>query len=98
MNKNEVMRVSEDPSRTPEPCIIQVSSWPPRPDIFPELMTPVEAAQYLRLDETGHSPKSAVRTLRYWRDHDQLKATKFARRVWFRKSELDEFIERKSER
>ena len=31
-------------------------------------MTPVEAAMYLRLDQTDHNPKSAIRTLTYWRD------------------------------
>ena len=72
--------------------------WPPRPDPFPELMTPVEAAQYLRLDETGgHTPRSAVRTLSYWRDRGELKATKFARRVWFRREELGRFLQVKTE-
>jgi hypothetical protein len=61
-------------------------------------MTPVEAAQYLRLDETdGHTPTSAVRTLNYWRDKRELKATKFARRVWYRKTELDRFLAVKTE-
>lgn len=72
--------------------------WPPRPDVFGELLTPIEAAQYLRLDETdNHTPQSAVRTLSYWRDKGQLKATKFARRVWYRKSELDRFLMVKTE-
>ena len=57
-------------------------SWPPRPASFGELLTPVEAAQYLRLDETGsHTPKSALRTLNYWRDRGELKATKYAPRL-----------------
>ncbi len=73
-------------------------AWPPRPDSFGELLTPVEAAQYLRMDETGsHTPESAFRTLNYWRDRGDLKATKFARRVWFRKVELDRFLARKTE-
>ena len=72
--------------------------WPRRPDVFGDLMTPVEAAQYLRLDETGaHTPVSAVRTLNYWRDKGELKATKFARRVWYRKTELDRFLAVKTE-
>ena len=72
--------------------------WPPRPEVFGDLLTPVEAAQYLRLDETGfHTPKSAIRTLNYWRDRGELKATKFARRVWYRKSELDRFLAVKTE-
>lgn len=72
--------------------------WPPRPALFDELLTPVEAAQYLRLDETGtHTPESAVRTLNFWRNKSELKATKFARRVWYRKAELDRFLEVKTE-
>ncbi len=74
------------------------ASWPARPTSFGELLTPVEAAQYLRLDETGvHTPESAVRTLNYWRDQSELKATKYARRVWYRRVELDHFLERKTE-
>ena len=82
----------ESSSKPPEGA-----DWPARPEIFPELLNPIEAAQYLRLDEVGHTPKSAIRTLTYWRDKGQLKATKFARRVWFRRSELDRFLEVKTE-
>ena len=71
--------------------------WPPKPLEFPGLMTPVEAAQFLRLDEIGHNPKSANRTLNYWRDKGELKATKYARRLWYRKEELQEFLKRKTE-
>lgn len=72
--------------------------WPPRPTVSLDLMTPVEACQYLRLDELGtHTPTSAIRTLNYWRDHGQLRATKFARRVWYRKAELDRFLTNKTE-
>lgn len=73
-------------------------NWPPRPASFGELLTPVEAAQYLRLDETGtHTPYTAIRTLNYWRDKGHLKATKYARRVWYRKDELDRFLAVKTE-
>lgn len=72
-------------------------SWPPRAESFGDLLTPIEAVQYLRLDETGHSPRSAVRTLNYWRDKGQLKATKFARRVWYLKEELEKFLKNKTE-
>lgn len=71
--------------------------WPQRPEIFPDLMTPVEAAMFLRLDQTGHSPESACRTLNYWRDRDELRATKFARHVWYLKKELEKFLENKTE-
>ncbi len=60
-------------------------------------MTPVEAAMFLRLDQTGHSPESACRTLNYWRDHDELRATKFAGHVWCLKKELENFLENKTE-
>ena len=71
--------------------------WPKRPEVFPDLMTPVEAAMFLRLDETGHNPGSARRTLDYWRDTGQLKATKYARRVWYLKDELQAFLLNKTE-
>jgi hypothetical protein len=74
------------------------ATWPTRPERFPDLMRPVEAAQYLRLDELGtHTPISAIRTLNYWRDRGQLKATKFARHVWYLKKELDRFLGVKTE-
>lgn len=79
-------------------CDYSLDKWPPRPDIFGDLLKPVEAAQYLRLDEIGsHSPKSAIRTLKYFRDKGELKATKFARHVWYRKAELDRFLVLKTE-
>jgi hypothetical protein len=71
--------------------------WPERPNIFPELMTPVEAAMFLRLDEIGHSPKSARRTLNYWRDCGDLRATKYSRHVWYLKNELQKFLGNKTE-
>ena len=65
---------------------------------FRELLTPIEAAQYLRLDETGiHTPEAAIRTLNYWRGKGELKATKYARRIWYRKTELDRFLAVKTE-
>ena len=73
------------------------SNWPKRPEVFPDLMTPTEAAMFLRLDQVGHTPKSAKRTLNYWRDHDELKATKYARRVWYLKNELKKFQQNKTE-
>jgi len=77
----------------------QRNGWPPRPAVFAELLTPVEAAQYLRLDETGsHTPESAIRTLSYWRDRGELRATKFARRVWYLKEELERFLQNKTEK
>jgi len=71
--------------------------WPERPDVFPELMTPTEAAMFLRLDQTRHNPRSAKRTLNYWRDKGELRATKYARRVWYLKEELENFLKNKTE-
>ena len=71
--------------------------WPQRPEEFPQLMTPLEAAMFLHLDETNHTPQMAVRTLNYWRDRGELRATKFARRVWYLKNELEKFLENKTE-
>lgn len=77
---------------------VQDGVWPPRPAEFPDLMSPVEAAQYLRLDQTGrHRPKDAIRALDYFRDHGWLRATRYARLVWYRKAELDRFLENKTE-
>jgi len=73
------------------------NDWPDRPSVFPELMTPHEAAMFLRLDQAGHTPVSACRTLNYWRDRGELKATKYARRVWFLKDELQVFLRNKTE-
>jgi len=89
LNKSEFSKLSHSKDN---------GSWPPRPEVFGDLLTPVEAAQYLRLDEIGsHSSASAIRTLNYWRDKAQLKATKYARRVWYRKTELDSFLKVKTE-
>jgi hypothetical protein len=81
-----------------EDNLLDLSAWPPRPAAFGQLLTPVEAAQYLRLDETNvHTPVSAVRTLNFWRDRGSLRATKYARHVWYLKSELDRFLLAKTE-
>ena len=72
-------------------------AWPSLPNPFPDLMNPSEAAMYLRLHETGHTPESARRTLDYWRSRGELKATKFARHVWYRREELDAFLRAKTE-
>lgn len=73
------------------------NTWPQRPMEFPDLMTPVEAAMFLHLDQTGHTPEMATRTLNYWRDRGELRATKYARHVWYLKKELEKFLENKTE-
>ena len=76
---------------------LEDTKWPQKPEVFPNLMTPVEAAMFLRLDQTGHDPENARRTLNYWRKQGELKATKFARRVWYLKEELEKFLQNKTE-
>ena len=73
------------------------SGWPKKPAQFPLLMTPLEASQFLRLDQTAHTPESAKRTLNYWRNRGELRATKYACRVWFLKAELKRFLKNKTE-
>ena len=73
------------------------NSWPQRPQEFPDLMTPVEAAMFLRLDLIGHTPNAAIRTLNYWREKGYLKATKYAKHVWYLKDEIERFLKNKTE-
>jgi hypothetical protein len=73
------------------------NGWPEKAKVFSDLMTPLEAAMFLRLDEIGHTPASASRTLNYWRDKGDLRATKYARRVWYLKNELEVFLQKKTE-
>ena len=80
-----------------EPRQNKEQDWPVRPDIFPELMCPTEAAMFLRLDKVGHTPASARRTLDFWRGKGELKATKYAKRVWYLKTELEAFLRKKTE-
>lgn len=88
----------DNATATVAPPLVAIT-WPPRPPVFSELLTPIEAAQYLRLDELGtHTPRTAVRTLKFWRDRGELRATKYARHVWYRKSELDRFLGVKTEK
>ena len=78
--------------------LIDEESWPTHLGNFPSIMTPTEAAQFLRLDRTGHTPQSAKRTLDYWRDQGDLRGTKYARHVWYLKEELEEFLKNKTRR
>jgi hypothetical protein len=92
---SQQLSTSDQAAETPSAA----TTWPARPQVFPELLTPVEAAQYLRLDELGtHTPGPAIRTLKFWRDKAELRATKYARHVWYRRSELDRFLTVKTEK
>ena len=39
--------------------------WPSQPEVFPEIMTTVEVAQFLRYDETCPTPEHGARVVRY---------------------------------
>jgi hypothetical protein len=42
---------------------IRDTKWPAQPIVFPDLMTLVEAAIFVRLDQTEHNSRRACRTL-----------------------------------
>ena len=60
--------------------------------LCPELLTEAEAVRYLRLDETNI--KDPGRTLRYYREQGQLKATQVGRPLRYRRIELDNLLAR----
>jgi hypothetical protein len=47
--------VDRDQGREVDPVESRSNDWPPQPHVFPDLMTPLEAAMFLRLDETEYS-------------------------------------------
>lgn len=58
----------------------------------PELLTPDEAARYLRLDVAG--VKDVVSTLDRYRAMGLLRGTQVSRRVLYRRVELEKFLDR----
>lgn len=56
----------------------------------PELLTPKEAANYLRLDLNGNWQN----TLRYYREKKKLRGTQIGKRVLYTRKALDEFLEK----
>jgi len=66
---------------------------PPQP--CPELLTEDEAVRYLRLDTIHISNPSA--TLRRYRERGLLRGTQISKRIFYRRAELDRFIERATE-
>lgn len=66
---------------------------PPMP--APELLTEAEAVRYLRLDCVEIADPSA--TLRRYREMGLLKGTQVSKRVFYRRIELDRFLERATE-
>lgn len=80
------------------PCALQflgpaLPGDPPRP--CPELLTEDEAIRYLRLDTINISDPSA--TLRRYRENRLLRGTHISKKIFYRRAELDRFIERVTE-
>ena len=63
---------------------------PPGP--CPELLTEEEAIRYLRLDTVGIEHPDD--TLRRYRDQGLLRGTQVSKRVFYRRVELERFLER----
>ena len=59
------------------------------------LLTEAEALRYLRLDTVDISDPAA--TLRRYRERRLLRATQVSRRLFYRRVELDRFLERQTE-
>ena len=66
---------------------------PPRP--CPELLTEAEASRYLRLDVTG--VKNPGQTLERYRAMNLLRATQVGRMIFYRRIELDRFLDRQTD-
>lgn len=61
----------------------------------PELLTESEAIRYLRLDTTGVS--NPGQTLERYRAMSLLRGTQVGRRVFYRRVELERFLERQTD-
>ena len=69
------------------------SEWPPRPEVWPEVLTDVELCQLLRLDQQHQSPASAKRSLRHIRRTRGLPSIgRLGSKVLFRKIAVDEWL------
>ncbi len=63
--------------------------------LCPELLTEAEAIRYLRLDTVAIG--DPTETLRRYRERRLLRATQVSRRLFYRRIELDRFLERQTE-
>ena len=70
------------PGNPPEPC--------------PELLTEEEAIRYLRLD-TIKGLKNPGETLERYRAQGVLRGTQVSRKIFYRRAELDRFLERQTD-
>ncbi len=72
----------------------QADTWPAKPESWPPILTEIEAAQYLRLPESGKTPASAKRTMRYLRQHSGLpSAGRIAGGVLYRRASIDAWMD-----
>lgn len=68
-------------------------AWPPRPELWPEIMTDVEVCQYLRLDLQHPDPSSAKRSLRFIRRTQGLPDLgRIGSKVLFRRAAVDAWL------
>jgi len=58
----------------------------------PAVLTAAEVAAFLRLDGNG----KAERTLKYWRDEGLLKGVRLGRKVRYRLSDVEAFLDHKA--
>ncbi len=77
-------------ARQPPPAPV-LPGVPPQP--CPELLTEREAVRYLRLD-TINGLKNPAETLARYRAQGMLRGTQVSKRVFYRRVELDRFLER----
>ena len=69
-----------------------VQEWPPRPPVWPDVLSEVEVCQYLRLDD-GRSVEVAKRSLRYIRRTQGLRsAGRVGAGVLFRLATLEAWV------
>ena len=73
--------------------IVPLTFLPGNPPVpCPELLTEGEAIRYLRLDTVD--VQHPADTLRRYREKGQLRATQVSKRIFYRRVELDRFLER----
>ena len=58
----------------------------------PELLTEIEVIKFLRLDING--PTDPAKTLKYYRDKGQLRATRIGQKYCYQKKELLRFLDK----
>jgi len=73
------------------PMLPRLGDLPPEP--CPEVLTPEEAARYIRLDMGGEW----MRALQRYRTAGVLRGTQVGRRMVYRRVELDAFLERQTD-